>query len=123
MSTQSTEKLIEGNWDQLKGKIKKQWGKLTDNDMDEMEGSYDELVGKIKETYGCTQEDIEKQLNTIINGFDFNKIKDVVQNSVENIKEKSEDVTAYVQENPMKSVLIAMAIGILAAKFLRNSSK
>lgn len=37
-----------GNWKQFKGKMKEQWGKLTDDDMTVIEGKRDQLVGKIR---------------------------------------------------------------------------
>lgn len=37
-----------GNWKQFKGKVKEQWGKLTDDDMTIIEGKRDQLVGKIQ---------------------------------------------------------------------------
>lgn len=37
-----------GNWKQFKGKVKEQWGKLTDDDMTIIEGKRDQLVGKIR---------------------------------------------------------------------------
>ncbi len=39
-----------GNWKQFKGKVKEQWGKLTDDDMTIIEGKRDQLVGKIRGT-------------------------------------------------------------------------
>ena len=44
--------IIEGNWKQLKGKLKEQWGKLTDDDLDVIEGKREVLAGKIQERYG-----------------------------------------------------------------------
>ena len=38
---------IEGNWKQVKGKVKEQWGKLTDDDLDEISGRREQLEGKI----------------------------------------------------------------------------
>lgn len=55
--------IIEGNWKQFKGKIKEQWGKLTDDDIDEIGGKRDRLVGKIQERYGKTKDEVEKDLN------------------------------------------------------------
>ncbi len=43
---------VEGNWKQLKGKVKEQWGKLTDDDLDQVAGKRDQLEGKIQERYG-----------------------------------------------------------------------
>ncbi len=55
--------VIEGKWDQLKGKMRAQWGKLTDDDMDLIAGKKDILLGKLKEHYGYDQERAEKELD------------------------------------------------------------
>lgn len=53
---------IEGNWKQLKGSAREQWGKLTDDDLDVIGGKRDKLVGKIQERYGVAREVAEKQV-------------------------------------------------------------
>ena len=55
---------IQGNWKQLKGELKTQWGKLTDDEFDMIAGQRDKLVGKIQETYGISKEESEKQVST-----------------------------------------------------------
>jgi uncharacterized protein YjbJ (UPF0337 family) len=52
---------LKGNWKQLMGDAKKQWGKLTDDDLQQVEGRKDKLVGKIQERYGSSREEAEKQ--------------------------------------------------------------
>ena len=52
---------IAGNWKQVKGKIKEQWGKLTDDEIDQLEGKGDQLAGKLQERYGMAQDEAEKQ--------------------------------------------------------------
>ena len=54
---------IEGDWKQLKGNVKVQWGKLTDNQLDVIAGKRDQLGGKIQETYGISKDEVEKQLS------------------------------------------------------------
>ena len=54
---------IEGNWNQFKGTVKRQWGKLTDDQLDVIAGKRDQLFGKIQETYGISREETEKQLS------------------------------------------------------------
>ena len=51
-----------GNWKQFKGKVKEQWGKLTDDDMTMIEGKRDQLVGKIQERYGYAKDEAEKEV-------------------------------------------------------------
>ncbi len=47
---------------QVKGKVKQQWGKLTDDQLDVIKGNRDILVGRIQETYGITKEEAERQV-------------------------------------------------------------
>jgi uncharacterized protein YjbJ (UPF0337 family) len=55
---------IKGKWRQLKGEIKRRWGKVTDNDLTEAEGDMEKLVGKIQERTGERREAIEKWLDS-----------------------------------------------------------
>lgn len=54
---------IEGNWKQFKGKVKEQWGKLTDDDLDVIAGKRDQMVGKMQERYGIARDEAEKQVS------------------------------------------------------------
>ena len=54
----------KGNWKQIKGEFKEQFGKATDDTSTEAEGSFDKLVGKIQEKYGKTREEIEKEVKS-----------------------------------------------------------
>jgi len=53
---------FEGNWKQLKGKLKEEWGKLTDDDLDVIAGKRDQLVGRLQERYGMAKEAAEKRI-------------------------------------------------------------
>ncbi|EJN7218768.1 CsbD family protein [Citrobacter freundii] len=54
---------VGDNWKQFKGKVKEQWGKLTDDDMTVIEGKRDQLVGKVQERYGYAKDQAEKEVN------------------------------------------------------------
>lgn len=54
---------VKGNWNQMKGAAKVQWGKLTDDDLARIEGDRDKLVGKIQEAYGISKEEAERQID------------------------------------------------------------
>ena len=56
------ENQLKGNWKQLKGRVKEQWGKLTDDDLTRMNGQRDQLVGKLQEKYGIAKEEAQKQV-------------------------------------------------------------
>lgn len=62
--------IIKGKWKQLGGRIKQQWGELTDNDLTVAEGDRDYLAGKVQERYGIAKDaameqvkDFEKRLD------------------------------------------------------------
>ena len=54
---------IEGNWKRFKGEALKQWGKLTDDDLARIEGNRQQLAGKLQESYGKTKEEVEKEID------------------------------------------------------------
>ncbi|NNU42039.1 CsbD family protein [Ramlibacter montanisoli] len=53
---------MEGNWKQFKGKVKEQWGRLTDDDLDVIAGQRDQLAGKIQERHGVARDEAERQI-------------------------------------------------------------
>ncbi|PAT32189.1 hypothetical protein CLI92_08220 [Vandammella animalimorsus] len=59
--------IIEGKWEQLKGKAKEKWGKLTNDDWTVIEGKRDQMAGLIQERYGRTKEEAEKEVEDWFN--------------------------------------------------------
>lgn len=55
------EDILEGKWKQLKGKIRENWAKLTDDDVDEIGGKKDNFIGKIQEKYGMKKSEAEQE--------------------------------------------------------------
>ncbi|UCZ54169.1 CsbD family protein [Bacillus shivajii] len=54
---------FEGKWNKWKGEARKKWGKLTDEDIEEIKGDKDRFIGKIQERYGKSKEEVEAELN------------------------------------------------------------
>jgi uncharacterized protein YjbJ (UPF0337 family) len=63
---------IEGNWKIMKGKVKEQWGKLTDDDLDVIAGKRDQMIGRIQERYGCQRDEAERQVDAFWDRYDDN---------------------------------------------------
>jgi uncharacterized protein YjbJ (UPF0337 family) len=53
---------IQGRWKQVKGKVKEQWGKLTDDDLDVIAGRRDQLLGRIQQRHGLAKEEADRQV-------------------------------------------------------------
>jgi uncharacterized protein YjbJ (UPF0337 family) len=54
---------VEGKWKQMKGTVRDKWGKLTDDDLEQIAGKKDKLIGKIQERYGIQKEQAEEQFD------------------------------------------------------------
>lgn len=61
---------VQGKWKQYKGQLRTKWGKLTDSDLDVIEGNRQQLVGKVQEYYGLTKEAAEKQVDEFVHALD-----------------------------------------------------
>jgi uncharacterized protein YjbJ (UPF0337 family) len=62
--------ILEGQWKQLKGKVKQQWGNLTDDELDVISGRYDKLAGLIQERYGYTRDEAKDELDRFLRSLD-----------------------------------------------------
>jgi uncharacterized protein YjbJ (UPF0337 family) len=58
--------ILKGKWKQFRGEIKRQWGEITDDELDQIEGQHDKLVGKLQEKYGYTREEAEHEVDRFL---------------------------------------------------------
>lgn len=56
--------IIQGKWSQIKGSLKTQWGKLTDDDLARMDGNRNYLMGKLQERYGFQKDQAEQEVRS-----------------------------------------------------------
>jgi uncharacterized protein YjbJ (UPF0337 family) len=59
--------IFKGKWTQLKGNIKEQWGKLTDDEIEQLDGRKDQLVGKVQERYGIARDQAARDVDNWLN--------------------------------------------------------
>ena len=55
---------FKGQWTQIKGSIREQWGKLTNDDLDQVEGRAEQLIGRIQERYGIARDEAQRQFDS-----------------------------------------------------------
>ena len=53
---------VQGNWNELKGKLKQKYGQLTDDDLSFTEGKFDELLGRLQQKLGRSKEDLRSEI-------------------------------------------------------------
>ena len=57
----------KGNWKQFSGKMREQWGELTDDEIAKAEGNREQLVGLIQAKYGRSKEEAEREIDSWLN--------------------------------------------------------
>lgn len=56
---------LKGNWEEMRGKVQRKWGELTNDELDQVKGSRKELVGVLQKRYGKTKDEIEREIKTL----------------------------------------------------------
>ena len=59
---------IEGDWKQFSGKVKQKWGQLTDDDLAQINGNREQLEGKIQSRYGLAKDKVKNDVDRWVNG-------------------------------------------------------
>ena len=59
--------ILQGKWRQLRGNLRKTWGELTDDELDQIAGRRERLAGKLQEKYGWNRERAENEIDTFLN--------------------------------------------------------
>ena len=57
---------FKGQWMQEKGQIRRQWGKLTDDDVDQIQGDAEILIGKLQERYGRSKDQAQQEFDRFL---------------------------------------------------------
>jgi len=65
-----TNDILKGKWKQLRGEVQKQWGELTNDDLDKINGERLKLEGALQEKYGFKKEEAQKKLDELIAKYD-----------------------------------------------------
>jgi uncharacterized protein YjbJ (UPF0337 family) len=58
--------VLQGKWREMKGKVKEQWGQLTDDDLDKIRGQSEQLLGLLQQRYGYARERAEEEYKRFI---------------------------------------------------------
>ena len=68
---------VEGNWKQIKGRVKERWGELTDDDLTAIAGRRDQLEGKIQERYGYAKERARREIEDWYRSMESNLAEEI----------------------------------------------
>ncbi len=65
--------IVQGHWQEIKGKLRQQWGDLTDSDISRVKGTRQELRGLIQQKYGYEKDRVEKEIDTFLSKNGWNE--------------------------------------------------
>jgi uncharacterized protein YjbJ (UPF0337 family) len=111
---------LESKWQKLRGEIRSQWGKLTDDDLERIAGNKDKLIGAVQERYGYVWDEARQMVDRYLD--DYNGLKTRATEALkavaskENLHKLKGDVVDFVRRYPIPSLLIGLGIGYLLAR-------
>lgn len=144
--------ILEGKWNQLKGEVKKQWGKLTNDDLDRIQGQRDKLEGRLQERYGYSRQqardEVDKflakadsEMNSLLGAVESkvhetqSRLQERVNSAKDSVESKAEDynrqvreaapgeVSYAVEEYPWLVIVGALVAGLLIGLMLSPGKK
>jgi len=122
--------VLKGQWNEVRGQLKRKWGQLTDDDLRFASGNVDQLVGNIQRRTGEAREGIESFLETLTaqgasavaqaadtageyGRFVTDQVRDGFNRLSDHFDRQYETSRAKIRENPAQSVAAALGVGIL----------
>lgn len=132
---------VEGNWKQMKGRVKERWGKLTENDLTVIAGRRDQLEGMIQERYGYAKErarkeidewyhametDLAEQIETLRSGIQSlaSTVERIAEEQLPHARSKAREAFNEAEDvlkrNPLAVVAIVLGLGFLIGVFMRR---
>jgi uncharacterized protein YjbJ (UPF0337 family) len=129
------EHTLQGNWNEIKGKLRSQWGSLTDDDLSIFNGTVDQLVGTIQQKTGDARENIEQFFEQFSsNGASVigraagsvragaqqaaDAVQDTSKKAVAAVRNGYAEVEAMVRQRPAKSLAVVFGAGVLTGVIL-----
>jgi uncharacterized protein YjbJ (UPF0337 family) len=80
--------ILKGKWQEIRGRVKEKWGKLTDNDLGEIEGKGEKLLGLLRKKYGYIRDKAELEYKDSV------ELAEIVS-SIREIMTQKKDLIAF----------------------------
>ena len=124
------QQILQGNWNEIKGKLRSKWGSLTDDDLKVFNGSVDQLIGTIQRKTGEARESIEHYFDLLssdgasVIGRAGETVRGYVQQAAEAVQESSKqaaesvrggyhEVEDLVRQRPAESLAVCFGVGVV----------
>jgi uncharacterized protein YjbJ (UPF0337 family) len=122
--------VLQGQWNQVRGQLKKRWGQLTEDDLKFANGNLDQLVGRIQNKTGEAREAIESFLDEMTSqgasavsqaaesvknyaGYASDQVRDGYNRISDQLGRRYEASEDLIRENPARTVATAFGVGVV----------
>jgi len=123
------QQILQGNWNEIKGKLRTKWGQLTNDEVQSFDGNVERLVGLIQRKTGEARDSVEKYLEEVsANGASgiaqaADSVREYAKQATEQVQETTHQATEAVRQgyqqaentvrqNPTESVAVCFAAGL-----------
>lgn len=127
----TNQQILEGNWADIKGKLRKKWGQLTDKDFPQLRGDTEQIIGNIQRKTGEEREAIEQYLQEIsghaattmgavaATARDYarhasDSVQHVAGQATDQLRTGYKKTARFVADRPAESLLVCLGVGLLA---------
>jgi uncharacterized protein YjbJ (UPF0337 family) len=110
------QQILDGNWNEITGKIREKWGQLTDDDFQQIRGDAEQLVGIIQRKTGEAREAIEQHLQEI-SGSAASAVgtaRDYAHHASDQVCAGYAKADRFVRDRPVQSLLVFFGVGLIA---------
>ena len=123
------QQILEGNWNEIKGKLRQKWGQLTDDDLPQIRGEAEQIIGVIQRKTGEAREAIERYLQEVSGSAasatgTATRRSDYAQHASETVqhtaKQAADQVRAgydeaerFVRDRPGESLAVCFGVGVI----------
>jgi uncharacterized protein YjbJ (UPF0337 family) len=99
--TMVNQQILEGNWNELKGKIRQKWGELSESDLSQFKGNMDQLVGTIQRKTGEGRDAIENYLQQLTESGSsmVSKATETMSKATESARQYAQNAAGSVQDS------------------------
>jgi uncharacterized protein YjbJ (UPF0337 family) len=126
----TNQQIVEGNWNEIKGKVRQKWGQLTDSDLSQIRGDVDQLVGIIQRKTGEGREAIEAYLQEMsgsaasVIGTAAETVRNYAQHAADTVQHTGQqaadrvragydEAERFVRDRPGESLLVCFGVGLI----------
>jgi uncharacterized protein YjbJ (UPF0337 family) len=113
------EQILEGRWNEIKGKLRSRWGQLTDEDLPQFQGEVDKLVGAIQRKTGAGRAAIEEYLTELSGaaaqglGQTAENVRHFSRQAADQLRMGYDEAQRFVRERPRESLVICFSAGLI----------